>query len=589
MLPDVTEVTVERSQPIALFPRPGGTVLRLASPVTVLEARRHAEVLPLLREVDRAASAGLWAAGFVTYEAAPAFDSTLLTRPAGRLPLASFALFERVERLPSHAIADSGGQELSRLSWEPSWDPEVHARRVAAVKEAIARGDSYQVNLTWRLRARSAADPLALWLALLRAQPVPQAAYLEWGGHALCSASPELFLRRRGSLVLSRPMKGTTARGRFVAEDAEQARALAASPKERAENLMITDMVRNDLGRVAEVGSVSVPRLFAAERYATLWQLTSTVAARCDASLSELFAALFPAASITGAPKRSTMALIAELEDEPRGVYTGAIGWAGPGRRARFNVAIRTMWADRAAGTLEYGTGGGVTWDSSAAAELVEAMLKARVLVAEPPRFELLETLRWSPQSGFLLLAAHLERLRQSARHFGFRADLSRVAAMLAELGKSLPARTHRVRLLLAADGSIRTVAEALPPEPRRTWRVCWAAKPVDRRDPMLFHKTTRREPYDAARAASPGCDDVLLWNAEGELTESTIANVVVCLDGRLVTPPVVSGLLAGTFRGRLLARGVVVERVVDRDELSQAGGLWLVNALRGWVRAELV
>jgi para-aminobenzoate synthetase / 4-amino-4-deoxychorismate lyase len=564
-------------------------VIRLVAPVTLLEAREWPLVLPLLQEVDCAARAGLWAAGFITYEAAPAFDRTLVTRRPGPLPLASFAIFERIERVPWNAVADHVGRELPELSWEPSWDAGEHARRVAAVKEAIVRGDSYQVNLTWRLRARFDGDPLAVWLAMLRAQAVPHAAYLEWGGHALCSASPELFLRRRGSLVLSRPMKGTAARGRFGAEDAEQARALAASPKERAENLMVTDMVRNDLSRVAGIGSVRVPRLFAVERYATLWQLTSTVAARCEAPLPEVLAAMFPSASITGAPKRSTMALIAELEDEPRGVYTGCIGWVGPGRRARFNVAIRTVWADRSAEVLEYGTGGGVTWDSSAAGELAEATLKARVVLAPPPQFELLETLRWSPRRGFLLLAAHLERLRQSARYFGFRADRDRAAAALLELGRGLPAVSHRVRLLVAADGRIRACAEPLPPDPRRAWRVCWAPAPIDHRDPLLFHKTTRRAPYDAARASSPGHDDVLLWNAQGELTESTIANVVVRFDDGLVTPPVESGLLPGTFRARLLARGSVVERVVHRDELRRASGLWLVNAVRGCVRAALV
>ncbi|HXT21747.1 MAG TPA: aminotransferase class IV, partial [Thermoanaerobaculia bacterium] len=329
-------------------------------------------------------------------------------------------------------------------------------------------------------------------------------------------------------------------------------------------------------------------------RYDTVWQLTSTVVARSDAPLSSLFAALFPSASVTGAPKASTMGLIAELEGEPRGVYTGAIGWAGPHGRARFNVAIRTVWIDRERGIAEYGTGGGVTWDSRADAELAEAGLKARVLAARPRTFRLLETMRWSPR-GYFLLAEHLARLAASARHFGFHWSESRVRAALEDLARTLSPRPHRVRLLVARDGAVAVEAEPLQPTPRLAegrrvpLRVALAPTPVDAADPLLFHKTTERTIYEAARAALPGCDDALLWNRDGELTESTVANLVLRLDGELVTPPLSSGLLPGTFRARLLARGRLVERVVRREDLARATGLWLVNSVRGWMPAELV
>jgi para-aminobenzoate synthetase/4-amino-4-deoxychorismate lyase len=296
------------------------------------------------------------------------------------------------------------------------------------------------------------------------------------------------------------------------------------------------------------------------------------------------------------------MRLIAGLEGAPRGAYCGAIGWVGPGRRARFNVAIRTVWVDRGRGIAEYGTGGGVTWDSSAEAELAESRLKARLLLAPPRRFALLETMLWRPRRGWWLLSEHLTRLRVSARHLGFRLDLAAVERELAAAAAALPPRPHRARLLLARDGAVRvevepfgeaTFAATFAPEPmpprRRRWRLALAAAPIDPREPLLFHKTTWREPYEAALAAAPReCDDVLLWNPAGELTESTRANLVVRLDGRLLTPPVGCGLLAGTFRARLLTRGRIAEAVVRREDLARRDGVWLINSVRGWIPVEL-
>ncbi|HET9769008.1 MAG TPA: chorismate-binding protein [Thermoanaerobaculia bacterium] len=576
-------------------------------PTAAWTATRVDEVASVLREVDAAIAAGGWVAGYLAYEAAPAFDLALVTlgRPPGGspadghggLPLASFAVFGRPRPEPLAValgrLRAASPEPPAPLLWTPSIDAAAHSRQVAAVRDAIARGDTYQVNLTWRLRAPFAGSAEDLFARLLASQPVPHAAFLDLGDHVFCSASPELFFRRRGRLLVCRPMKGTAPRGRHPDEDAARAAALAASPKERAENLMIVDMVRNDLGRVARPGSVGVRGLFRCERYATLWQLTSTVTAESEAPLSAVLGALFPSASVTGAPKARTMALIAELEGEPRGIYTGTIGWAGPGGRARFNVAIRTAWIDRRRGVAEYGTGGGVTWDSDPAAELAESRLKTSVLVQPRADFELLETMRWSPVRGYVRLKGHLARLARSARYFGFRRD-GRERAALDELARGLPPVTHRVRLLLARDGAVRVEAEPLPSSraaartPRRRWRVGLALSPVDSSDPLLFHKTTRRDLYDAARASLPDSDDALLWNERGELTESTRANLVVALDGERLTPPLDCGLLPGILRERLLAGGHIVERVIRREDLARATGIWLVNSLRGWVPAEL-
>jgi para-aminobenzoate synthetase/4-amino-4-deoxychorismate lyase len=561
-------------------------------------AWRLEEVVPLLAAVEREAAGGGFCAGFVVYEAAPAFDGALAVATAAPgLSLAAFAMFERRERVRALPALARGGEatleDLGAEAWRESRGEAEYKAGIASIKNAIAAGDVYQVNYTHRLRAPFGGEPWELFHRLVAGGAPPHAAYLDFGAFAICSASPELFFSLRHDRLVSRPMKGTAARGRSWQEDVDAGRRLLASPKERAENLMIVDMVRNDLGRVAKPGSVRTPDLFRLERYPTLWQLTSTVTARSRASLAEVFAALFPAASITGAPKASAMRQIADLEGEPRGVYTGAIGWVGPGRRATFGVAIRTATVHRQPGLAEYGTGGGVVWDSAAAAELAETRLKALVLA--PPRraFELLETLRWTPATGFFLLRAHLLRMSRSAEYFGYRWNEGAARAALAATAHTLAPAVHRVRLLCAPDGRFRTENEPLTQGTaaggrRQRWRVALALRPVDAADRFLFHKTTCRVVFDDARASHPGCDDVLLWNRDGELTESTVANLVVALDGELVTPPLSSGLLPGTYRERLLARRRVVERVVRREDLARASGLWLVNSIRGWIPVEL-
>jgi len=356
--------------------------LAFHDPVETVRTNELGAVIPALRRVEGAVEHdGFYAAGFLSYEAAPAFDAAFaVLDPDPGLPLLWFGLYrEPVVCAPPEA----GPAGYALGPWAPSADWPAYERMVLRAHEAIAAGQTYQVNVTYRLRARWSGDAWPLFVDLAGAQGGGgYAAWVDTGRHALCSASPELCFRRAGEAIVARPMKGTAPRGKTEAEDAANARWLARSEKDRAENVMIADMIRNDLGRIAEPGSVRVPALFTVERYPTVLQLTSTVTARSDASLSEVFGALFPCASITGAPKVSTMRLIASLETAPRGVYTGCIGYAAPGRRAQFNVAIRTATVDREAGTAEYGVGGGVVADSTAAAEYRECALKAEVLGA---------------------------------------------------------------------------------------------------------------------------------------------------------------------------------------------------------------
>lgn len=557
--------------------------MEFRSPEGVWRADRLSEVPAVCREAERAAADGLYAVGFISYEAAPAFDPALVVRDGCPLPLAWFGVFSGFAPAAVRAPVN-----VARLAWKPSDSRDAYDAAIRRIKELISAGDTYQVNHTLRLRAPFAGDAAALFRSLCEAQRASYSMLLDLGDHALCSVSPELFFRLEGEDITCKPMKGTRARGRTTAEDAELAAALRDSAKERAENVMIVDMMRSDLGRIARTGSVAVKSLFDVERYDTLFQMTSTVAAKTDAPIADILTALFPSASVTGAPKVRTMQIISELESSPRGIYTGCMGVIGPGRRAAFNVAIRTAHVRRAEGVVEYGTGGGITWDSRTDAEHHECLAKAAVLTCDCRPFSLLETIRWDPGSGYVLLDLHLRRLLDSAAYFGFPANGDAVRAALETRAAAFGPAPRRVRLLLSAAGDISLEDADLPADGGRTWSIALADEPVDPSDRLLFHKTTRRDVYDDARAAHPEADDVILWSARGEVTESTIANVVARIGGELVTPPVSCGLLAGVQRAALLADGVIGERIIAPRDLAEAEEIFLINSVRGWIRAQL-
>jgi para-aminobenzoate synthetase / 4-amino-4-deoxychorismate lyase len=561
----------------------GERFLAFTAPLATLEARDPGSVLTMLREADSALADGRFVAGFVAYEAAAAFGLATLPPDSQGPPLVWLGVFDAPRETPWPRAPDAPPPEVT---WRPALDATSHAARLARLHERIAAGDTYQVNFTFPLEAPLEEEPGALFARLVAAQRPRHAAYVDLGRFAIVSASPELFFERESGLLRTRPMKGTAARGATAEQDDALATALSRSEKERAENLMIVDMLRNDLGRVAELGSVETTSLFDVERYPTLLQMTSSVTARSQAPLSALFAALFPCASVTGAPKKRTMEIVAATEVGPRGVYTGAIGWAGPEGRAHWNVAIRTVVADRDRGFLRFGTGSGVVADSRAASEYEECLLKARIL-DEPP-FALLETFALLPGEGYRHLDGHLARLAGSARHFGFPLDMRRIEEALRRTAGGVVGAA-RVRLTLHADGRAEVEATALPLAPARTLQVGLAARPVDPRSIWLFHKTTRREVYDEAAASRPDCDDVLLWNDRGELTESTVASVVVEIGGQRLTPPVSCGLLSGVERQVALAEGRAREGVVRISELAPGQRLWLLSSLRGSREARLV
>jgi para-aminobenzoate synthetase/4-amino-4-deoxychorismate lyase len=573
---------------------------RLVEPVGVLEASRPDEVVPVLEAAEAAAGRGLWVAGFVAYEAAPGLDPRLTVRareaddPFSGLPLAWFGMFERAEDSALPIPRDDGVLAAPEGTWVPSTARDRYEDAIRRIRDLIAAGETYQVNHTMRLRSRVEGDVRGLYRDLVYAQRGAYASYLDLGRYRILSASPELFFERRGDTIVTRPMKGTAPRGRWPAEDLVAAERLLASAKDRAENAMIVDLLRNDLGRLARPGSVSWDDVFEAERYETVWQLTTTVSATlpADTTTVDVFRALFPSGSVTGAPKVRTMEIVAELEDGPRGVYCGAVGYLAPtssGRPdARFNVAIRTVTVDTATAGAEYGAGGGITWGSDPAGEYDEAIAKAQVLTARRPPFELLETMRFEPGAGVRHLDRHLARLGASASYFRFAFDEDDLRAALERAVSSAPARPCRVRLSLAREGTVRVASTALEPEAEPV-RIAVDTVPQDPRDVFLFHKTSRRERYREATARHPDADDVLLVNDRGEVTESTIANVAVRLEGRWWTPPLEAGLLPGIGREVAIEDGRLAERPIPIAEVLASDEVALVSDTRGWRRAALM
>ncbi|MCH7910073.1 MAG: aminodeoxychorismate synthase component I, partial [Candidatus Hydrogenedentes bacterium] len=530
-----------------------------------------------------AVASGHHAAGFLAYEAAPAFDPAMVTHPPGTFPVLWFGIYERVSVLDDSVSSSGGAYTLG--DWSAAVSKHEYVSALAEIRERIAAGETYQVNYTYPIRASFHGDSVAWFQDMAAAQQADFTAYLDLGRHKILSASPELFFRLDGNELRCRPMKGTCARGLWYEDDCDRATALRVSEKERAENLMIVDLLRNDMGRVSTPGSIRVEELFNLERYPTVWQMTSSIVSHTDASLPEIFAALFPSGSVTGAPKIQTMGIIRTLENGPRNVYCGTIGWWDPCRQAEFNVAIRTATVDTQTHEACYPVGGGITWDSVAENEYAESRLKMAVLSYRTEPFELLETLLWDGE--YFLLDRHLRRLRESAIYFGFSIDADAIARALREKARQFGTAATRVRLLVSRKGFVQIESEVVTPwSPRR---IGLADRPVDSGDPFLYHKTTRRSLYESHRASRPELDDVILWNRNGELTESTLANLVVELDGRLLTPPVSCGLLPGVMRGLLLDEGEIEEGIVTKADLARAGSVRLVNSVRKWIDISLI
>jgi len=567
--------------------------VRWVDPIHVYSTQELSRVSEMLDLVEHQTELGHYAIGFVSYEAGAAFDDHFIVHntPA-RTPLVWFAICDKFE--PHEFTIDS----LPEFKWTPHLNERAYADAIRRIKEHISRGETYQVNFTFPLISHQPLDIRNLFLKLSQSQTTPYSMLIDTPDFAVASASPELFFRLNQDHIECRPMKGTCPRAPHPSMDQSRGSELQHSIKNRAENLMIVDMVRNDLGRIAEPGTIAVDQLFEVSPWPTLWQMTSTISARTRCSLREVFSGLFPSASITGAPKLQTSAIIAGLEKQPRGLYTGAIGIIGPGRNATFSVAIRTAIQNKTDGTTRYGIGSGIVWDSEASSEYAECLLKAKVITAETSdTYELLETMRWHPVDGFTLAELHLHRMKQSADYLGYPWPESAIREAMENITAPVGSENaFMVRLLLDKKGRVRTelkplLQPAFHDHPERApvvkARIDSIRLTVD--SLYLYHKTTNRQVYEEAKHRFPDVDEVLLVNNRDELMEFTNGNVAVFRNGNFITPPIESGLLPGTFRKHLIDTGLLHESVIPLSSIHPRDEIYFINSVRGWRRIMLL
>jgi para-aminobenzoate synthetase/4-amino-4-deoxychorismate lyase len=569
-----------------------------SGPLEVLSARRLDEIPRVFAGIERALAAGRFVAGFLSYEAGSHFEPAArrglpdFELASGDLPLAWFGVYDAPLIADDLDGAAARTADTEAACGEPSIGVSraEYAQKIQQIRGLIERGDLYQANFTVPLWLTWAADAAQLFDRLMANQPVAYGALVNMGAAQIVSASPELFFRREGRRIVVRPMKGTCPRGRDLEEDARNAAWLASDEKNRAENVMIVDLLRNDLGRICAAGSVRVTDLFRVERYSGLLQMTSTVEGELldGATQYEIFRSLFPCGSITGAPKIRTMQVIAGLEGGPRGIACGAIGFFAPGGDAVFSVAIRTVMLR--AGVAELRVGSGITYDSDADAEYDECLLKSRFLTRAPLHFDLIETMLWD--SGYFLLDLHLDRLAESAAYFDFRFDAEPARAELCAFAVRFAAGTrHRVRVLLARLGVLSLASERLG-ESGRTATLMIAAERTDAADPFLRHKATHRALYDRvfAEARAGGFDDALFLNQAGEVTEGAIHNVMIARDGELLTPALDCGVLPGVYRRRMLqTHPKLREAVLTIEDLEAADHVYIFNSVRGLRRVRRI
>lgn len=572
-------------------------------PSKIIRADTPDEVETALAQLKDAIDAGHHAAGFFAYELGYVLEPRLAPLMPGsrQVPLLWFGIYDEPRRMTGAEVQGwlteeaIGNPSLGALGH--SWDSTSYLERFEEVQNKIRSGDIYQLNLTFKARFNLQGSPLALYRDLRLKQRVAYGGLVDTGDATILSSSPELFIEQHGRIIETRPMKGTAPRAGTAAADEDVRQMLSADVKNRAENLMIVDLMRNDLGRIAELGSVSVTDLFTVETFKTLHQMTSGVRATLQdgIGIADVLRAIFPPGSVTGAPKIRAMELIRALETEPRGVYCGAIGYFSPDHEVLFNVAIRTAVIARS-GAGEMGIGSGVVADSGGAKEYAECLLKMKFLTDPVRRFELIETMLYDGStgdglSGIWLLDGHLRRLENSANYFAFAFDRERIRIAIADAVKDAGNARLRVRLLLDEDGKITVTTTPQPPQPAdAVMRYVVSDTRLSSGDLFLYHKTTRRDLYDrewAHFSATLGSDEVVYLNEKGELTEGSRTTIFIERDGILLTPPLASGLLPGVLRQTLIDDGKAREEVLTIDDLNRAKKVYLGNSVRGLVRAK--
>lgn len=556
--------------------------LYFGNPDEIIICTTFDEVIPAINKIQAAVKNGYYAGGFISYEAAPAFEQANIVNDKPKMPLLWFGLFK--EPLSNTYTSNERKGKFRVSTWMPSITYDTYKENIQRIKDAICNGETYQVNYTMKLRAHFEGEPRSFYNFLNEKQNASYSAFLDIGRFKILSVSPELFFNWNNHKIITKPMKGTVKRGEFLQEDLDNANWLRNSSKNQAENLMIVDLLRNDLGQIAVPGTVKVPKLFEIEKYPTVFQMTSTVTAitRQDVQLVDILKSLFPCGSITGAPKINTMRYINLLEEEPREVYCGTVGLIKPSGDAIFNVAIRTVLIDEDSGIAEYSVGGGVTWDSTSDDEYSEALTKAALLTENSTtHFQLIETIRLE-NGNYLLLDEHLNRLLSSAKYFNFKVNQSEVQNKLTTLAKHYYRGIYRICLFISQKGEI--LVEAHPFDTLNKSQIYFsvAKEAVNSNERFLYHQTTNRSVYDLHKNQNKDVFDVLLWNEYGQLTQFTTGNVVAEIDGILWTPPEKCGLLAGVLRNSLIAQNKIKERILTLDDIPKVNKFYYLNSLQG-------
>ncbi|MGB2630037.1 MAG: aminodeoxychorismate synthase component I [Candidatus Omnitrophota bacterium] len=575
-------------------------VLLFQDPVDMIVCHEKSDIARALDHLDKAIMEGYYAAGFLSYELGSYFQEIPLEKTSS-FPLLCFGIFSSAKKIPFDRLEDLFHDPKNTQTFEISEGHysvprDIYYSDLNHIREHIKDGNTYQVNYTFKYKFGFKGSPRQLFNSLRRTQDVPYAGFIDLDRWSVISLSPELFFRKEGEELTVRPMKGTIKRGKTNKEDNLNRNNLSRSPKNRAENIMIVDLLRNDLGRISETGSVMPAELFSIEKYRTLFQMTSTIRSRLkkDINWGEIFKNIFPSGSVTGAPKKRTMEIIAETEKEPRDIYTGSIGFITPEGDAQFNVAIRTLLIDKNTGAGAMGIGSGIVYDSVPEKEYNESILKGSFLTNPDlsPEFGLIETILWE-NGEYFLLALHMERLRKSARYFSFPLDED-AALLTLEKTSSFFDRTkrYRVRLVIEKTGEVDISSDPLDPPSGSPVKVTISDKKMDKENLFLYHKTTNRKIYDAelARYKKKGFFDCIFLNSEDEITEGAITNIVIREGKNYWTPAVSSGLLAGVYREHLLRirKIPLKEKVLRMEDLLKADDIFLINSVRKMVPAEL-
>lgn len=557
--------------------------LQFNNPLKIITTDLVDEVIPCLAQVEKAVNAGYYAAGYLSYEAASAFNADFTVHKNNHMPLIWFGIFNEPIKIE---LDKRNG--FNTTPWEPSVSTASYYQAIDKVHEYIKQDKTEQVNYTIKFNSTFTGDAFSFYKQIEEAQSANYSAYLDTGDYTVMSASPELFFQLKEGVITTKPMKGTIERGKTYQEDLHHAKWLKESPKNRTENELITQLMIDELKNITIPNSIRTTRQFEIEKYPTLYQMTSTVKGNIlpEIDLVDIFKMLFPAGSITGLPKSQTMKIINELETEPREIYCGAVGYITPKQEAIFNVPIRTVLLNNETKRLEYGVGGGITTASKKADEYNEVLTKAKLLTKKRTSFQLLETIGIK-NGAYLVLDLHLKRLKRSADYFVFDIRLEEIKKTLQDIAKNHPEDRWKVRLLLRKDGEYSVEVDQIFTSNQKGI-IILADHPIKKQDLFLYHKTTNRAIYDVHKKDVPNVFDVLLWNEDLEITEFTTGNVVIKTNGEFVTPPIECGLLPGTFRESLLKNVIIVERIITHEELINAEEIWFINSVREWVPVEL-